>query len=400
MNEKSTYFKIGAVSLYIILLITMDSIFRDKLFSFSLTFEKNFQTDSPGMKEFFKFISTFGQSNILLPIFFLIFFIMPLNKVFTYISVYLLSLYWDNILKIIYNNPRPYWIDQSLFIQCSGGYGNPSGHSLGSCASYLALCHLFTEYKWFKENTTGIITRCLLFGLTLIFIFTIMLSRLFLGVHSIDQVLYGFTLGLSLYYIFFHIIKLQEYTSKQFFEQFNKPENIAYWFIFFAVHFIFALIIIFSISPDNSNYIIVNDKLCPNLPAYFQYQMECIGNMLYLFGLVGAYCGLCFVCWLYPTDYNSINESFNKWNNLHFFNFILSILICILFCFPLIIPLFVSKDSSVIIYFIFSIFITYSFLFFNTFGPFLCLLKKMNIIEESQTEKDEFEDNFKEVKIV
>ena len=77
---------------------------------------------------------------------------------------------------------------------CSAEYGNPSGHSLWAASFhffvFLDLCHATNGPK--RSNV--------FYGITLFFavffMFIIGFARFYEGVHSINQILYGWTIGL------------------------------------------------------------------------------------------------------------------------------------------------------------------------------------------------------------
>ncbi len=92
-----------------------------------------------------------------------------------------------NITKLSYADPRPYWASQDVTaFKCSTQFGNPSGHSETSIGMALTVWLDFDASKQFKGITLV---------LTLLFAVTIGYSRFFLGVHSMDQIVYGLLIG-------------------------------------------------------------------------------------------------------------------------------------------------------------------------------------------------------------
>ena len=196
----SKYQKIILLIIYFILCITTNIFYRKSLYDLSLSFQRSFQEkfNSQIIKLYFKIITHFGSQVFYIPVFIILFFFNPLNYFIYILSTLLIAIYFSNILKIIYHNPRPFWNDKKLFKDvCEGGFGNPSGHALGSISTYLGISHLLIKNKLFKENIKFQIG---LFVFTIFFILNIMLSRIYIGVHSIDQIIYGGLLGLGFYY--------------------------------------------------------------------------------------------------------------------------------------------------------------------------------------------------------
>ena len=94
----------------------------------------------------------------------------------------LLSTALTNILKISFHTPRPYWIDEKIIEYSSeSSFGFPSGHALISSATY-------------GRIGAGIKNRYAKYFLFLI-ILLIGLSRIYLGVHFLGDVLGGWIIG-------------------------------------------------------------------------------------------------------------------------------------------------------------------------------------------------------------
>lgn len=103
-----------------------------------------------------------------------------------------------SIAKLNYHQARPIWVSEEIQpFGCSNQYGNPSGH----CFSTFGLCLAV----WLDYNDEALKNpnlklrawywRVLFFALGATASFTVAYSRLFLGVHSLNQVLFGALLG-------------------------------------------------------------------------------------------------------------------------------------------------------------------------------------------------------------
>lgn len=104
-------------------------------------------------------------------------------------------------LKIGFHQPRPYWVSSRIkdLAAPMGSFGLPSGHSQNA-ASVFGLMATSTKRKWFR----------------VLIIFTIImvaLSRLYLGVHSITDILLGLLVGVFILWIF---LKFEERTTEYF----------------------------------------------------------------------------------------------------------------------------------------------------------------------------------------
>ena len=191
--------------IFIILLIIM-------ILSFSVYFNSNVSTlinnfDSKTSVFFsnfidtklttiFKIITFFG--DIYIPIIIIMCtFLLIKNKNYFYILIgsYIFSGAITFASKIVINRARP--VDS--IIPYPDKFSFPSGHTLTSMVFYFMLCYLLT-YK--KNKKTKIIT----YILTMIFIFLIGLSRVYLKVHYFSDVIGGLLIGIITLFIIINFI--------------------------------------------------------------------------------------------------------------------------------------------------------------------------------------------------
>ena len=112
--------------------------------------------------------------------------------------ILLLSGTFNTIFKWLGASPRPYWVDTRVSAMSSEtGFGLPSGHSMNS-ASIWGLMGFKIGKSW---SIIG----------ALVIIFLIGISRLYLGVHFVSDVLAGWLLGGLLLFAF---LKLDKPISK------------------------------------------------------------------------------------------------------------------------------------------------------------------------------------------
>ena len=103
------------------------------------------------------------------------------------------------IAKLNAAEARPFWVsDEVQAFHCSGQFGNPSGHCFQCMGVPLVLWLDYNQQARRNPNMKlgGWYWRALIFVIMLIFTATIAYSRMFLGVHSLNQVFYGLSLGI------------------------------------------------------------------------------------------------------------------------------------------------------------------------------------------------------------
>lgn len=95
--------------------------------------------------------------------------------------------------KLAYHSPRPYMVsDEVQVFGCATEFGHPSGHSINSMTFCIAL---LLDFLASYPGSPYTLTACAAaIGTPLLVGF----SRLYNGDHSMDQILYGWLLGLWL----------------------------------------------------------------------------------------------------------------------------------------------------------------------------------------------------------
>ncbi|MBI9046093.1 MAG: phosphatase PAP2 family protein [Anaerolineaceae bacterium] len=101
----------------------------------------------------------------------------------------MISNYFGNFFKIIFHIPRPAWVSPKIKpLVHETTFGFPSGHSTNA-AGIWGLAAVSTKQKWIRFTL-------------LIVILMIGISRIYLGVHSITDILSGWMLGGILLFLF------------------------------------------------------------------------------------------------------------------------------------------------------------------------------------------------------
>ena len=340
---------------YIISAIIFEQIYRKPLFEKSLEIESNLYSTTP---EFFiktfKFISKFGTQGALIPLLIIVLILFPINISYTFASVIVLASYYDNILKILYGSPRPFWINPKIKRTCDGGYGNPSGHSFSSFSIYLSLWNIIIDLPYFNKK---FIMKIILLIFTILFSFFISISRIFLSIHSLNQILYGGVLGVGMYFYFFHIICLNAYSGKKFYQYITgKLENRIHT-IKFLIYFLILLSLYLFRNNNWKQYEYIIAEECSHLPLYrkFNHDGFFIGCVLFL--LIGAHYGLYF--------------------------FLSRTLIFFPHAIPMILFLLIPNDTSLIILFPVKVIIPYLLTGYCFFGIYIDICIKLKLAYEN-----------------
>ena len=318
--ESSYQKKIFLLAIYIMIIIILEILLKQTVMEKSLVFISSIQNSSSKMIiTFYEKISLFGTDKIILPIIFILFLKFPLNITHTLFNIFFYCKFFDNVLKLAFASPRPFWINFSLMVKCHSGYGNPSSHCFSSTAFYLSLMHIMIQ-----RNDKKQLNAVYIFGASVL-ITLIAISRIVLAVHSVDQVLFGILLGISVYFYFFFIEEgNKEIDDNTYIKDFYTIQHqnkkwtkvISTYAIFIAISILFYYI--FYSAEMTSKYLeTFNGLKCPvkrygvKLPGE-----KALVASLNLFGVIGSYYGLIFLGHLKITKSSKlINEYEEKIKN-------------------------------------------------------------------------------------
>ena len=238
-------YKIIFISIYFVLILSTERIYYQSLFNESLELIPKFQNSSPNSYGFWKFIAYLGNKPVLGGLYIILFLFIPLNKVFVMTFLLIFTGYVDHTSKILYRQERPLWMNPEINVHSEHAcaYGNPSGHALSSSCLYLSLWYVISELLKGLINNKNIfnIVKYWLFVLFLGIIYLIMTSRIYLGVHSLNQIIFGFFIGTGIFLIFLPVFKVYHNSSSEFL-------NNQYIYRYFTLGLIIAGMLIYYIS--------------------------------------------------------------------------------------------------------------------------------------------------------
>lgn len=149
---------------------------------FSLEVTRWLQENYPQLESFFLVLSGIGRFEFYLAIISLIYWC--LEKILGRSLAYILSFSFviNGIIKHLIRDFRPFWLDPTLGLYEEKSYGVPSGHAQAATVFYgfLAL--------WLRRGWAWVVA--------ILMILFMAISRVYLGVHDIEDVLTGIIIGI------------------------------------------------------------------------------------------------------------------------------------------------------------------------------------------------------------
>jgi membrane-associated phospholipid phosphatase len=172
-----------------------DFFYGDQMFRISTDWSEQIFDSSPFLNGWFWFCSVPLYYTINFSIYVIVYYLRDKHRALKYLCWILIHHLISETIKLIYRDSRPCF--QSDLIgsnNCSCSFGKFSGHASGSTLFYLLLysevIHPIKMSKWLKISW--------LFILVFI-IFNIGFSRIYIGVHSFNQVILGCFYGYVLF---------------------------------------------------------------------------------------------------------------------------------------------------------------------------------------------------------
>lgn len=173
--------------------MTLNIFLGDALFVQGINFIYDYQRAQPSpIIHFIQNCFSFMCKEMGVGIVFIMYYILVNRKLMllVHISYFFMGIYFIAILKQIFQQSRPIWYSDQIEDWewfCPKDFGNPSGHSFGTVMLYEPIVSDQLGFGSFNQ------------GWVFLAVISVMIpvSRMYLGVHSANQILMGLCLGFA-----------------------------------------------------------------------------------------------------------------------------------------------------------------------------------------------------------
>lgn len=153
----------------------------EPIFDFGLEASRWLQATFPQLESFFFVISLLGLEEFYLAFLPLVYWGLNkrLGRHLAY--VFLFANLFNPFLKHAFRGPRPFWLDVGTGLDVETSYGVPSGHTQAATVTYLFLA------VWLRKRWMWLVAVFMIVSMGI--------SRVYLGVHFVHDVIAGFLIG-------------------------------------------------------------------------------------------------------------------------------------------------------------------------------------------------------------
>ena len=370
--SKETKIKIIFIILFFFIAIISEYFYRKPLFNNSVSITDYLQNKFSFAIAPLEIYTYLGVLTFFWLFITLLFF--PISYCYTFFINIILSTHFCNYTKLIYGEGRPFLNKGGEAIKkaCEAGYGNPSGHSFESTSTFLGFSQILIDLF-----ELGTVPQIIIYIINAILILLINFSRVLVGVHSVNQVIFGDTLGFIIYFIIFQIIKPHKREAKIFFERFL---NIKYLMINLVCFFIILSYIILGAIVFNREGEAEFKELQAKLKKICRAKENAMltTNSIYKSLCIMAYFGMIFGLYSLArtiknqnySRYNEANYYFQNTRNKWYTNYGIKILYLLFFFIPLSAFYLVPNNININILYIIGSGIPMFIFGFLLFGPY------------------------------
>jgi membrane-associated phospholipid phosphatase len=263
-----------------------------------------------------------------------------------------------------------------------------------SAAYYLSLSHIVTNFDIFRKTTLGKILRVIIFCLLCILGCLVIISRVILSAHSINQALFGLTLGIGIYFVFIFILSYHVYDPNDFIVHITNWFVITIYMIFHIV--LLSLLIIFYFTLDENEKLkyniynnIFNGERCKLKKEYLMIKHDGFFQGLAITALIGAHLGIILLIFFLKKNNYVINGNITQFNYSSVKRWLLRLPILLVSGIFILLYFLISGSSALSVIFIFKSAISFLLTTLGMYFVGIFLSIKCNLANENISKLNE-----------
>lgn len=231
----------SAISL--VLILSLEPWLRDALYEASHKIISDIQSPTVNVKSWYFFSNAGVLACLVVPLIHSGIITRNRAQFLYYVQMVSTEYFIMMVGKLWYSSPRPFWTGPEVKAWgCSPDFGNPSGHSLFSMSLCLTFyLSLYSQLSRIQKVIGGFLSVSI--SLAIAF------SRILLGVHSLNQVIFGLVIGIWATFTFHFCVR------KPFFSHIKNLSDSTSKLMLLASVYIFAVAIVCVIYESTTPYI-------------------------------------------------------------------------------------------------------------------------------------------------
>ena len=394
---------------YVIFIFGIQISYKNYLFNLSMDLIEHLQKSGPALSNVCYYFSYLSDVSFLFTFITILYTFVNIYKTFIFFCALYLTNFITGFLSLLYKGSRPFWNIPSPTnlhnFHCEIKWGNPSLTSVNTLFLYLTLWRIIFENDRKKIYRK---TKIVILILVLILVIFLDLCGIFTGEESFDQILFGFTLGFGMYFLFFYVICLDLNNAHELYNvlQISYFKVVSFVTILIALSFIiFLWDPNYTLLTEEQRNNIISNPNCQDVGPDKQLNRNSLLLTCSIIGIISVFVGMKselffrfgndFNLW---RDFNFVKEapdnesllsttSFTKdaqWNHTNGFISFLRLIITLMILIVFFLPYILLNDSNFPVSVIIKVMLPSALFPFFIMYPFRYFLMKMKIINRTR----------------
>ena len=242
------------------------------------------------------------------------------------------GIFVNGILKLIYVDPRPFWVNEGLHpCICTANYGNPSTTGLNSFVMFMNIYKIYS----IRKNVSPV-KKYLTFAIACFGVLCMSTSRFMGNVHSLNQIFFGYGVAYIIIYVYYDILEIDYFKHEVFRSVMRNNRFLFIATALLCLNFFVNIVHSFMVFENSNVWLTTITKYCKYLPFNFfdneSYQKSAVMIISYT-AIICMYVELRFINKMNLKEFYLFNQNKQRrWNNTVWWKTLIRITISTVFC--------------------------------------------------------------------